>query len=203
MAMTTIPGDAPIINPPAPPPARPRVILVATALGLGAAVMAFAGLLGIYLSARSDAVSAGKTWLPSGAIPLTGANMALFTLLLSIPLVHWLSQAIRNDDRVNSWIAAGLTLVMGAAFINASAFIWVNSKLKVDHQLAAVLLFTTTGAHVAMVAAGMIFLVIVTFRAVGGQYGSGDFDTVSAAVLYWDVAVAIFAVLWYAIYITK
>ena len=38
---------------PPPPPARPRVLLVATVLATAATVMVFAGLLGIYLRERA------------------------------------------------------------------------------------------------------------------------------------------------------
>ena len=45
MAIEMIPVEAP-----AAPPARPRVLLFGTAFAAAACVMAFAGLIGVYLS---------------------------------------------------------------------------------------------------------------------------------------------------------
>ena len=203
MATTTVTTDVPLVAQPEPPAGRPRVLLVGTALGLAGVVVGFAGMLGLYLAQRHHALSAPKgKWFPAGAIPLTGPNIALFTLLLSIPMVHWAGQALRNDDRINTWIALGVTLLMGLAFINATAYVWANSHLGID-KAPGLMLYTVTGAHVALVAVGMIFLVLTVFRTIGGDSAAHDGEMVTAATLFWDVTVAIFAVLWFAIYVTK
>jgi hypothetical protein len=43
----------------------------------------------------------------------------------------------------------------------------------------------------------------MSFRALGGQYTSRQHDGISAAALAWHAQVAIFFVIWLAIYITK
>src|SRR5688500_14260816 len=76
--------------PPAPPPARPRVLLVGTALASAAAFMVFAGMIGIYLSLRAGTLAAGAPWLPEGTtIPLLPANIGLVTLLMSVVTMQW------------------------------------------------------------------------------------------------------------------
>jgi heme/copper-type cytochrome/quinol oxidase subunit 3 len=199
----TVRSDVPLIDAPPPPAPRPRVMVVGIALAAGAAVVLFAGLLGYYLAQRHDVLAHHQEWLPKGALPLTGPNIALFTLLLSVGTMHWALQAIGDDDRVNAWIALGLTFVLGAAFINATSFIYVHLHVGLAKSKGALLLATVTGTHLAMVAAAMVFLLVIAFRALGGQYDSSDRDGVLALTIWWDVTVAVFAVLWYAIYITK
>src|SRR5574338_1205807 len=84
----------------AAPPARPRVLLVGTALSAAAAFMAFAGLIGVYLSERASATSGGARWLPEGSsIPLTPGNMAFATMLLSAVTMWWAVDAVGKNDR--------------------------------------------------------------------------------------------------------
>ena len=62
-----------------PVPARPRVLLVGTLLGSAALVMAYAALIGTYLTLRAGA---DGPWLPENVvIPLTAPNMAAVTLV--------------------------------------------------------------------------------------------------------------------------
>lgn len=199
MAASTMAGDVPVLNPPPGKPSRPRLLLIGTALAMGAVIMLFAGLIGLYVSERRHHHG---TWFKSGAIALTPANMALFTLLLSVPMVHWAGQAIRVNDRVNTWVSLGITGLLGVAFVNASSYIWVNSHIGVD-KTPGLLLYTVTGAHVALVVVGLLFLVITAFRALGTTDVRGDSEAAKAMILFWDVTVAIFVVVWYAIYVTK
>ena len=60
-------ADTALALPPAPKPARPRVLLVGTTFAAMASVMAMAGLIGVYLAERAAVVNAGGTWLPDGA----------------------------------------------------------------------------------------------------------------------------------------
>ena len=57
--------------------------------------------------------------------------------------------------------------------------------------------------YYAMLVSAMAYLSVVTFRALGGQYGPHQHDSVTGAAIYWYVMVAIFAVIWIAVYITK
>ncbi|HVX18951.1 MAG TPA: cytochrome c oxidase subunit 3 [Acidimicrobiales bacterium] len=199
MAASTLAGDVPVIDVPAAPAARPRVVLIGAALAVAGIVVAFGALIGMYVSARAHAKG---DWFPAGSIPLTPANMALFTLLLSVPLVHWAGQAVRANDRVNTWVSIGVTCLLGVAFINASTYIWSNSHLGVD-KTPGLMLYTVTGAHVALIGLGILFLLIIGLRTLGDANVRNDGELMSAMILYWDVLVAIFAVLWYSIYVTK
>ena len=189
--------------PPAPP-ARPRVLLVGTALASGSAAMVILALVALYARLRSDVIASGEVWLPEGTnLQLTPGGMAMATLALSLFTVAWIVQALRNDDRGHALMAFGVTLVLGVAYINVVAYGWQQIGLGVTSSTQALLIYTITGLHVAMAAVGLVYLVVMGFKAVGGQLTGRAAEGVTAAALYWYVTVGVYAVVWYTITITK
>jgi cytochrome c oxidase subunit 3 len=189
---------------PAPPPPRPRVLLIGTALGAGAAAMVILSLIALYAQLRADAIADGGVWLPEGSnLQLTPGGMGMATLALSLFTACWIVQALRNDDRGHALMAFGITLALGAAYINVAVYGWQQIGLGFSSSTQAVLIYTITALHVVMTGVGMLFLAVMGFRAVGGQLTGRAAEGVSAAVLYWFVTVGVYAVVWYAITITK
>ena len=203
MATTTTDLEIFTTAPPAPP-ARPRVLLIGSALASGSAAMVVLALVAQYAQLRNEVVSGGSRWLPEEAnIQLTPGNMGMVTLVMSLVTVAWIVQALRNDDRTHALIAFGVTLLFGAAFINVTVFGWQQLGLGVVSATPAPVIYTITGLVVAMVGVGMLFLAVMAFRALGGQLTGRSAEGVVAAVLFWYVTVAVYAVVWYAVTITK
>lgn len=189
---------------PAAPPRRPRTLVMASAFVAAATAMGFAGLIGTYLAARAEALAEGGTWLPDGVtIPLTQPTVMFFGLAMSVVTVHWAQQAARNDDRNNAYLALGLTLVFGIAYVNMTAYLLSQTGLAVGEQGPAVLIFSIVGAHVVLAILAMVFVGLMAFRALGGQFLGAQHDGIVAAAVLWDVMVAIYGVIWIAIYVTK
>ena len=195
-------------------PARPRLLVTATALASAATVMMFAGLLGAYISQRADVIATGETWLPSGVvIPLTQPNMMMITMVFSAVIMTWALSSIRNDDRPNTYIALGLCLIFGAAQISQTAFLLNLMDMPlavdfgagdtVDEWLRPPIFYAIIGAHMVMMLVAMIYLVVMGFRTLGGQYNKKDVEGLYAAALFWYVTVGVYLVIWYTIYITK
>jgi heme/copper-type cytochrome/quinol oxidase subunit 3 len=188
----------------AAPPSRPRVLLIGTALASAACVMAFAGLIGIYLSSRASALAEGTPWVPEDAtIPLTPGTMALFTLLLSLVTMQWAVHAVGHNDRPHALLALGITVLFGACSINAVTFLFTQANIGVRGTTMGVLFYVISGAHIAMTAAGLVFAGVMTIRTVGGEYAGRDREGIVAAALFWYVTVVLYAVVWYTIYVTK
>lgn len=116
--------------------------------------------------------------------------------------MHWAVYSINNDDRTNTYVALGATLLLGAAFVNQTVFLWKFVGITGD-QPEGPLFYTVTGGQVAMLLAAMLFVVFVAFRALGGQYSSRNPDGIAAAAVLWDAAVAVYVVIWVAVYIMK
>jgi cytochrome c oxidase subunit 3 len=188
---------------PAAPPARPRVLLIGTVLAIAAAAMAFAGMLGWYLHVRAETIAGGDPWLPEGVtIPLTPGTMGLITLAMSCVTMLWAVYAIGNDDRRSTWLAMGLTLLLGGAELNLMGFYYSQMHLAAASP-QGVLIYAITGAFLAMLGAAMLFVLVTVFRTLGGQYSAKDREGVVAATLFWYATVAVYAVIWYAIFVTK
>ena len=197
--------DDSIGTPPPPSPARPRTLLIGTGLACAGIVMAFAGLLGLYVERRASVVRDGKKWLPKGvAIDLTPFNVALIGLVISCVILLWALYCIDNNDRQRAYLALGITALLGAAYINGMCFGYTQMGFTVnDSSGVGVLVYAITGMHLAMVGAGIVFVGLMAFRTLGGQYSARDKEGLVAATIYWHVTVAVYAVIWYAIFVTK
>jgi heme/copper-type cytochrome/quinol oxidase subunit 3 len=189
---------------PAPEPTRPRVLLVGTAFAAGAAATGVCALVAMYAQLRTQSLAAEGSWLPEETvIPLTPGNFGLLSLTMSLVTAAWAVYALRNDDRVHAWLAVAVTIVFGLSFVTDTVYLWQQSGLVVGEQPQAVLIYTITGAHVAMAAAGMLYLLVMGFRSLGGQLTGRAAEGMEAAALFWYVTVAVYAVVWYTIYVTK
>ena len=196
-------ADGALALPPAPEPARPRVLLVGTALAASACFMAIVGLVGVYLSVRASVIASDVVWLPKGSvIPLTPANISMVTLLLSAVTMWWAVDAVGRNDRQMAYLALALTIFFGIAMINATSFLFSQMELPVS-TTAGALIYTIAGLHLAMVIGGLLYAGVMTFRTLGGEYHGRDREGLVSAALFWYVTIAAYAVLWLSIYVTK
>jgi heme/copper-type cytochrome/quinol oxidase subunit 3 len=194
-----------IAGAPPAPVQRPRVLVVAAGFASVATAMYFLSLLGVYLAMRSQTIRNGNDWIPSdNAPPLTQPNIMMFTLLISIVTMQWAVWAIKNDDRVNTYLALGVTLLFGVSFVNMAAYLYSVMGFDISSKSAvAVLIYAITGSHVVMIIAAMVFVGLMAFRALGGQFTSRQHDGISAAALFWHTNVFVFFLIYLVIYITK
>jgi cytochrome c oxidase subunit III len=189
---------------PAAEPPRPRVLLVGSALASGAAAMVLLALVAVYTNMRADVIASGGRWLPEDAnVQLSPGNMGMVTLLMSAVTVAWAVYSLRNDDRVHAYLAFGLSILLGIAYIPTVVFGWQQFGVGATSSTQALLIFTITGLHVAMAGVGLLFLAVMAFRALGGQLTGRAAEGANAAALYWYVTVAVYGVVWYGITITK
>lgn len=192
------------VLPPAPPVQRPRVLVVGSAFAAAASFMVFIGLIGVYLAARSDFLASGQKWLPEGSkIPLQQPNTMFITLIMSVIAMQWAVSAIAKNDRVNAYLALGLTLMLGLATIVMTTYLWTLMKLDVASGVQGVLIYTITGAHIVMLVLAMLFVALMALRALGGQFSARQHDGITAAAVYWHTMVAVYALIWISIYVTK
>lgn len=190
---------------PAPLPRRPRVLLMGTMLAGGATFAAVAGLVAVYMQMRSDRLAnpAFSTWLGDAHLELTPGNVGFVTLLMSAVTASAAGYSLRRGDRPHAYLSLGTTLMFGVAFVTGTVYVWEQLGVGIEGEAPAVLIFTITGAHVAMVAAGMLYLLVMGFRALGGQLTGRAAEGYNAAVVFWYFTIAVYSMVWYAIYITK
>ncbi|MFN8050067.1 MAG: cytochrome c oxidase subunit 3 [Acidimicrobiales bacterium] len=183
----------------APPLPRRRQQLFGTTFVAVAVAMFELALVGMYLAERAGH---RNVWLKENAIPLTQPNMQFGTLILGSIFIQWAVWAIARNERGQAYMALGATLLMGAAFLNQTTFLWKTIGLRMS-QAEGPTFYAVTGAHFMIVVAALAYIVLMGIRALGGQYSSRLPDGVSSAALFWHVSVALYSVLWLAVYIMK
>jgi len=185
-------------------PVRPRLLVLGTSLASAAVVMGFMGLLAVYISERADVIAQGERWLPDGVnIPLTQPNFMGLTLAFSIVTIWWTVSAVKHDDRSNALLAFAISLMFAFAFIAQTAYLLSLMELEVLAEERAVLIYAVIGAHLVMILAAIVFAILMALRTIGGDYSSRDYEGVLSAAIFWTTMVAMYGVMWYAIYITK
>lgn len=188
----------------APPKVRARSLLVGTGFAIAASVMYFAGLFGVYLQQRAAANAAGIDWIPSSArIELTAPTMIMWTLIISVAIMQWAVYSIARDDRPHALLAIGATLAMGSMVLVQYGWQYTQMGLVADESVAAVLIYAISGSHLIMVILAMVFVALMGFRALAGQYSSGQTDGIVAASLFWYVTVFVYFFVWIGVFIAK
>jgi len=172
------------------PPVLPRrrQLLFGTAFAGVACSMYIFTVLGWYLEARAGNRA---NWLIENTIPLTQPNMQLLTLAMGVITVQWAAWAIARNERGQTYLAVGVTLVLSVAFLNQTTFLWVRTGLPMASPEGPYF-YALTGGHFALVLAATLFLIFSTFRALGGQYGASLPDGISAAAMFWHIVTALY-----------
>ena len=188
---------------PAAPSTRPRTVVVSAVLATGAAFMAFAALVAVYVQQRQLAIAGGEEWFPAGSIEIGPAGMMMMTLALSVVTVQWAVQAARAEDRPHGFIALGVTLMFGAAVINQFWFVYQDTAFAIDAGRAELLFFAVTGSFIAMLIGAMAMLAVTTVRSLMGPFGRELAHGVQASAVFWHMCVLCYFLVWYIVFITK
>jgi len=204
MAVTTTSHDLIPATYAEAPPVRPRLLVLATSLVSAAMAMGFIGLHSVYIAARADRIAAGERWLPDGVnIPLTQPNFMGLTLAFSVVTIWWAVSAARSEDRANSVLAFGISMLFAFAYLAQTAYLFTIMEIEIMADERAVLLYAIIGTHIVMAIAAMVFAFVMALRTIGGDYNSRDYEGVLSAAIFWTMMVAMYGVMWYVIYITK
>ena len=191
-------------NLPAAPRTRGRTVLVATGFAVAGTIMYFAGLFGVYFQQRAQFRAAGTEWIPGDArIELTAPGMIMWTLIISCAVIQWAVYSIARDDRQHALLAIGATLAMGAMVIVQTGWQYTQMGLVADESRAGTLIYTLSISHLVMVIVGMVFVALMGFRALAGQYSSRQTDGIVAASIWWYSLTFIYFILWIGVFIAK
>jgi heme/copper-type cytochrome/quinol oxidase subunit 3 len=164
--------------------------------------MLLTGLLAAYFRFRRETPDAD--WPPDGVdIP----NVTLLTLtlglLMSAATAAWMVQAARRGDRTNLLVAAGITILLGLAHANGMSFVFSAMELGAGDSAYATIFYAVTGTHMALLGAGIVGLLAVTFHAVGGRFTSGDEEPVVATLILWEFVVVAWAAVYACVFLVQ
>ena len=191
-----------IALPSAPAPAPRRQVFVGTAVACAAGAALLGGMLALWLRFREQAISAGGSWVPDDIkVPLVPANIMLLAFIPIGVFAQWAVYSAKRDDRPHTGLALGLTGLMGLAFINAQAFIYVQIKMPADGGTFAAMFYAITGVMTALAIIGVVFSAVTAFRYLGGR--TTEREIVSAHAMYWYFLSVAYTALWFVVYVTK
>lgn len=169
---------------------RPHLVMVGTFLAIAAGTMLIGALLAGWLAARATALGAGSPWLREGVeIPNLAVAVTYLTLLMSSFTAQWAVYAARTDDRKNLYVALGITLLLGAAFVNGLSFVFDQLGLEAGMTDVATHTFAVTVTHLLLVLAAVALFVVMGFRALTGQVSSRRPELVASAAAFWHFTV--------------
>ena len=169
---------------------RANLTMVGTFLAIAAGTMLIGALLGGWLAARDAALTAGSPWLREGfELPNLALAVTYATLLMSSVTAQWAVYAASHDDRKNLYVALGVTIVLGLAFINGLSFVYDQLGLEAGLTDVATFTYAVTVTPLLLVVAAMILFVVMGFRALTGQVSARRRELVAAAASFWHFTV--------------
>jgi heme/copper-type cytochrome/quinol oxidase subunit 3 len=196
---------------PAGAPAVPRRHLLALAvLVAGASAMVMGSMLAVWLQFRANAPLRESTsglrmirdWLPADvAIPEVVTNTMMITFVLLCVMVQWAVHAGRRGDSRHASLALSVALLVEVAIINAQFAVWSQMGIGVRDGAFMTMFYAVTGTMLALVVLGTCATLATLFRTLAGRIG--DRGLLAAHALHWYALAAIFATMWFVVYVQK
>jgi cytochrome c oxidase subunit 3 len=112
--------------------------------------------------------------------------------------------AAKRDARSHTALGLSLVGIIGAAIVNAQAYIYARMKLPVigkNPTAYNTMFYAITGTFLLLLLVGIGFTIVTAFRYMGGR--TSDREIISAHALYWYFLSALFFALWFVVYVTK
>jgi cytochrome c oxidase subunit 3 len=171
-------------------------------IALGSWAMMFGALFFIYFGTRARAV----VWPPVGQPHLPVVLPALNTLVLvasSVALERGIKALTRGQRQgLAPWVGAALGL--GAGFIALQVVVWRDLWLRgllPSTGVYASLFYGLTVLHALHVAAGVLVLLVVLFRALRGVYTEHNVVRVRMAAMFWHFVDAVWLLMFLSLYL--
>lgn len=187
-----------------PPPSRPPLdnVRLAMTVFIAAEVMFFAALVSGFLILRA----AAPVWPPplQPRLPLAVTGLNTLVLLASSVAMVGASRALARGD------AAGLTrrlaqaAALGTLFLAIQGYEWaqlVHHGLTLTSGVYGTTFYTIIGTHALHVLGALVWLVVTLGLAARGRSVGGPRASVRACAMYWHFVVALWPVLYVAVYL--
>jgi heme/copper-type cytochrome/quinol oxidase subunit 3 len=187
-----------------PGPRRPLLdnVLLAMLFLICGEVMFFGGLVSAFLVLRVTAVQWPPPLQPRLPVGVTGVN-TLVLLASSAAMVAAIRALDRRDVKslVQRLVIAG---GLGAAFLLVQGYEWVrlvSYGLTVWSGAYGTTFYTVIGTHAAHVAAALVWVGVTAWLASRGRFLDGRAGALRACAIYWHFVVALWPVLYVAVYL--
>ena len=181
-------------------------------LFIASEVMFFGGLFAAYFIARADS----SQWPPvhlltpdqvsrGVKLELELALPTIATILLvtsSITMQMGVFQIRRGNRTALMWWMV-VSIVLGLVFLAMQMYDYNQLPFRASDTVFGTTFFTLTGFHGAHVAGGIIFMIVVLVRSMGGQFSASHHEAVEACSLYWHFVDVVWLALFTTLYIVR
>ena len=159
------------------------------------------GMMGMYIFLASEVMFFGSLfaayfylygshieWPPSGSHPVsvwpvpTINTVVLFGSGVTCHIAHLYIQRGKRQAMI-FWLV--LTVVLGLGFEAGQVFEFARAEMGYATNHFSSAFFTMTGFHGLHVFGGLVFLSLITGRAIAGQFDQQHHVGVAAAAIYW------------------
>jgi cytochrome c oxidase subunit 3 len=187
--------------PAGPVPAPRRQVLVGSTLAAMAMLMLTGSMLAIWVLQRNRHIDLDGRWVPQGVtIPEVATNVMLIAFLAIGVFAQWAVYSAKRGDRPHTALALGALALVAILIINAQGFVYSQMELAIADGTYAVMFYAVTGMFVALMIAGVVFTAVAAFRFIGGR---NDVELLSAHAIFWYTMCAVYAAIWFVVYVTK
>lgn len=178
-----------------------RATLPLAVLVAGAGVFAlFGGLIAAYLALKA----APGRWIPEDTSfdNYTATTLTITALMASVT-IEWAAYGIRKGFRGQALFGFGLTVGLGAAFLNALYYLVAKFEFGAGDSAYATVLYAMTGLSFVVVTVAVLAVVLTGLRAVGHQLTTDNHHLARSTALLWHVAALGWLAVYYTVYIAK
>jgi heme/copper-type cytochrome/quinol oxidase subunit 3 len=185
-----------------PSPRRLDNVRLAMMFFLGAEVMFFAGLVSAFLVLRL----AAPFWPPplQPRLPLLVTGLNTLVLLASSVALLGATRAQRRGDAAGLRRGLALTAALGALFLAIQGYEWarlIQYGLTLTSGAYGATFYTLIGTHAAHVLGALVWLAVTLGLAARGRFQDGRTGPLRACAIYWHFVVALWPVLYVAVYL--
>lgn len=171
------------LGPPRPPGEVPQgTNLLGVLLVLVADAMVLVTLLATWFLLKGGSTH----WPPKGVrIPTYLPTVVTITAFMSVFSMQWAVSSIRRNDQRSATVAMVLTVVLGAAVVNAQWYSLVRAKFSIADHGYGTIYYLLIGYHAVHVALGIGALILVGSRSIVGHFGREGYDPMRAVAAFW------------------
>ncbi len=181
---------------------RPNMVSVGTVVWLASELMFFAGLFGIYFTAKATS----EEW-PLHELNVTYASVFTIILVLSSVTCQWGVFAAEQGDVIKLRFWYGITLIMGFVFVCGQAYEYYHAVTAEGMTLSSdaygTVFYLTTGFHGLHVIGGLIAFVLLIQRTRLSKFTPAQATSAIVVSYYWHFVDVVWIALFATIYIVK
>jgi cytochrome c oxidase subunit 3 len=113
----------------------------------------------------------------------------------------WAHHALLHKDRKGMITGLALTVALGVLFSFVQAYEYIHAPFEFKDSIYGATFFMATGFHGFHVIVGTIFLLVILFRAMGGDFTPERHFGFEAAAWYWHFVDVVWLFLFFTIYV--